>query len=289
MNKLKNALEADYNAKTKTELVDVIKGIKTVIGQDYEELVGITDSELAKLRKDELVNVIAMLREGYNGSWENKLSAASNTVRTVFAEFSAQDDQFSTSNASDAGFAAELGSLDFDKLIGGPLNACVTAQANASLSTVNFIKEVGFDKDGKLIMVDFSHTRVSANPNKGKDPAEVPPGTDVASDTISEEVKLSVPFVSVLNIPSMRIENCTIDLNVKLNSVYTKDVSTKLGISAQASGGFGPVKFKVSASYQRSTSTGVRVEKEYSLGVKVVATNDEMPAGLDKVLGILAQ
>ncbi|MFC3160578.1 hypothetical protein ACFOEQ_20795 [Chryseobacterium arachidis] len=29
--------------------------------------------------------------------------------------------------------------------------------------------------------------------------------------------------------------------------------------------------------------------KEYSLGVKVKATNDEMPAGLEKVLGLLAQ
>ncbi len=289
MSTLKNALDANYNAKTKNELIDVIKGVKNIIGPDYDELVGITDAELTKLRKDELVNVLAMLQEGYDNSWEHKLSTASNAVKSLFSEFGSADADFSKSNAADAGFAAELGSLDFDKLIGGPLNACVTAQANASLSTVNFIKEVGFDEDGKLIMVDFSHTRVTANPNKGKDPADVPPGTDVSSDTISEAVNLSVPFVSVLNIPSMRIENCTIDLNVKLNSVYTKDVSSKIGLSASASGGFGPVKFKVSASYQRSTSTGVRVEKEYSLGVKVVATNDEMPAGLEKVLGILGQ
>ena len=33
--------------------------------------------------------------------------------------------------------------------------------------------------------------------------------------------------------------------------------------------------------------TGIKVEKEYSLAVKVRATNDEMPAGLEKVLGML--
>ena len=61
----------------------------------------------------------------------------------------------------------------------------------------------------------------------------------------------------------------------------------KFGINAGASGGWGPVKFKVDVSYKRSSSTGIKVEKEYSLAVKVRATNDEMPAGLEKVLGML--
>ncbi|APG66428.1 hypothetical protein LPB136_05635 [Tenacibaculum todarodis] len=185
------------------------------------------------------------------------------------------ENQFSTSNASDADFAAELGSIDFENLIGGPLNACVTAQANASMSTVNFIKEVGFEDDGTLRMVDFSYTKTVPN--------------DDGTGTTTEDISLIVPFVSVLNIPSLRIETCEVDFNVKLNSVYTKDVSSEFGIDADVSGGWGPVKFKVSASYKRSSSTGVKVEKEYTMGVKVVATNDQMPGGLEKVLGILSE
>src|SRR2546423_8946281 len=38
----------------------------------------------------------------------------------------------------------ELASLDFHNLIGGPLVAVVNAQAQAALSSVNFIKAVGF-------------------------------------------------------------------------------------------------------------------------------------------------
>jgi hypothetical protein len=38
----------------------------------------------------------------------------------------------------------ELGSLDFHNLIGGPLIAVVNAQAQAAVTTVNFIKAVGF-------------------------------------------------------------------------------------------------------------------------------------------------
>jgi hypothetical protein len=97
-----------------------------------------------------------------------------------------------------------------------------------------------------------------------------------------------VPFITLLNVPSLRIETCDIDFNVKLNSTYTKNVSNSIGVDATVSGGFWGVKFKVSASYKRTSSTGIKVEKQYTMGVKVRATNDDMPAGLERVLGILA-
>src|SRR5262245_5340551 len=40
----------------------------------------------------------------------------------------------------------ELSSIDFASMLGGPLVAVVNAQAQAAMSTVNFIKEVGFNK-----------------------------------------------------------------------------------------------------------------------------------------------
>jgi hypothetical protein len=40
----------------------------------------------------------------------------------------------------------ELASIDFASMLGGPLIACVNAQAQAAMSAVNFIKEVGFRK-----------------------------------------------------------------------------------------------------------------------------------------------
>ena len=116
----------------------------------------------------------------------------------------------------------------------------------------------------------------------------MPAGTDVTTENFEDDVKLSVPFISILSIPSLRIETCEIDFNVKLNSVYSRDVSSEFGFDRSTKGGFF-TKFKVAVSNKRTSSTGVKVEKEYSLGVKVVATNDEMPGGLEKVLGILAE
>jgi hypothetical protein len=292
MSNLKQILQQDYSLKTKVELVDFMKGLQTLISpEEYGKVSGVQPDELLQLTKKEILAVINDFNTQYVEKWESNISTLPASVLKTISTLIANDDLlFSTAGVADADFAAELGSIDFEKLIGGPLNACVTAQTNASMATVNFIQKVGFDEDKKLRMVDFSHKKVKANPNLGKIiPDDVPVGTDVTSVTIEEEVSLTVPFVSVLSIPSLRIETCDINFNVKLNSVYSKDVSSELGIDASVSGGWGPVKFKVSASYKRSSATGVKVEKEYTMGVKVVATNDEMPGGLEKVLGILSE
>ena len=292
MSNLKQILEQDYSSKTKAELVEFMKGLQTLITpEEYVKISGVQPDELLQLTKKEILSVVNDFSNQYLEKWESNISTLPESVlKTITNQIASDDLLFSTAGVSDADFASELGSIDFEKLIGGPLNACVTAQTNASMATVNFIQKVGFDEDNKLRMVDFSHTKVKANPNLGKTiPDDVPVGTDVVSATIEENVVLTVPFVSVLNIPSLRIETCDINFNVKLNSVYSKDVSSEFGLDASVSGGWGPVKFKVSASYKRSSATGVKVEKEYTMGVKVVATNDEMPAGLEKVLGILSE
>ena len=183
-----------------------------------------------------------------------------------------------TSLAPSTNFTSELNNIDFKKMIGGPLQAAVDAQVQSSLATVDFINSVGFITDAntgkkELVMVDFSHTR-----------------KDVAADGTEKDTEshIKVPLLAMLPIPSLRIEHVIIDFNVKLNSVESSTVSDALGIDASVSGGWGPVSFKVSASYQRKTVTNVEVKKEYSLNVNVKAVQDEMPAGLEKILNLLA-
>ena len=178
--------------------------------------------------------------------------------------------------APSTNFTSELNNIDFQKMIGGPLQACVNAQVASSLATVDFINQVGFvEVNGKkeLLMVDFSHTRNDVNAD----------GT--ANKT---EVSIKVPLLAMLPIPSLRIEHVVIDFNVKLNSVETSKVEQSIGVNTEVSAGWGPVKFKVSASFQRKSTTGVEVRKEYALNVNVKAVQDEIPAGLEKILNMLA-
>ncbi|HOI78873.1 DUF2589 domain-containing protein [Proteiniphilum sp. UBA7639] len=287
MKTLKSVLEQDYSKKTKSELIEMLSGLEDVLSPSvYEQISGIDPSELQGLTKKEIIDIIDNFKTGYDQKWESSVArASSDALKLIFGQMAEDDKIFITSDAASADFAAELGSIDFATIIGGPLDACVKAQSNASISTVSFINEVGFETDTsgtkKLRMAEFKYKKNVPNPEY--DPAN--PGT--TSPTIQQDSEINVPFIALLNVPSFRIESCEVDFNVKLNSTYTKNVSSEFGINAGASGGWGPVKFKVDVSYKRSSSTGIKVEKEYSLGVKVRATNDEMPAGLEKVLGLL--
>jgi hypothetical protein len=177
----------------------------------------------------------------------------------------------------------ELATLDFEAMIGGPLIAVVNAQAQSSMATVDFIRAVGFNEDAtEPISVSFSFEK----PIEKLD-AEGEPTGEI------EQVKhtLTVPFLTMLPIPTLRIEEATVDFNAKITAVQHRETNSKLGLKSEfsAKAGYGPfsAKLKTSFSYQRSTKTGSKTERTYSMKVHVRAVSDEMPAGTERLLAIL--
>ena len=169
----------------------------------------------------------------------------------------------------------DLNSLDFSNYIGGPLQAAVDAQNSAAMAVVDFIRNVGFNNEGDatnpsyvINYVTFSYQKQLENNN-------------LAS------YKLSVPLLTIVPIPALRIEEMTIDFNAKLNSVETASANSSLGIGADLKLGFKKVGLKISASYRKTTTSGSKVEKAYEMNVHVKVVNDEIPAGLDRILRIL--
>ncbi|MFI7483860.1 DUF2589 domain-containing protein [Kocuria sp. M1R5S2] len=273
----------------------------------------------------------------------------------------------------------ELSSIDFEAMLGGPLRAVVNAQAQAAMSSVNFIKSVGFRQGdaadpakaqtGDPIYVSFKYPKEVApfrpetearvtgvrvttpgtgytaaptvtvsdegegsglavtavigaggdvtsvvvdDPGSGyakapKLAVEAPAdGTRAVLEAVFEEARpavpaqfqnmvLEVPILTMLPIPFIRIEETTIDFNAKINSVeeVKTDESFKLDASLDATVKYPPlfsvasVKLKVSTSYQKNTQTGTKVDRTYSMAVHIRAVQDEMPAGMEKILGIL--
>ncbi len=219
----------------------------------------------------------------------------------------------------------ELASIDFESMLGGPLVAVINAQAQAAISTVNFIKEVGFKKPAaeetaggntstqEPIYVTFKYPKelspyqpaVGDPANPGALPPYSPgppivgdpafpqgrPAYVVAVPAKYETQKLEVPILTMLPIPYIRIDLTTIDFNAKINSVeYRKtDTNLKIDASLEAKAGWlwGSAKLKVSTSFQRSTQQGNTVDRTYSMAVHIKAVQDEMPAGMEKLLGIL--
>jgi len=266
----------------------------------------------------------------------------------------------------------ELASLDFASMLGGPLMAVVDAQAKAAMSSVNFIKAVGFEPatvdangdpvPGKPIYVSFKYPKEIApfqpatdvvslitigvggtgytseptvtltamggagtgatavasitagavtsvtitNPGSGYTAAPtvaLTGGTGTGATATAaihhndavpaqiQEMKLDVPILTMLPIPFIRIQETTIDFHAKLNSVEFSKTDTDLGIKADLTvkQGWpgGSAKLNVSVSYQRKTSEGVTVDRTYSMDVHIKAVQEELPAGLDRILGIL--
>lgn len=194
----------------------------------------------------------------------------------------------------------ELSSIDFESMIGGPLVAIVNAQAQSAMTTVNFIKEVGFKK------IEGDQTPESAETGdpiyiKFKYPKELSPyqpattdedgNTVAAQPAVYETQTLEVPILTIVPIPYLRVEEATIDFKAKINSMsYRKtDTQFKVDASLEAKAGWlwGSAKLKVSTSYQRNTQEGNSVNRTYSLDIHVKAVQDEMPGGMEKILGIL--
>jgi hypothetical protein len=180
----------------------------------------------------------------------------------------------------------EISSLDFRNIIGGPLIAVVEAQAQAALSTVNYIKSVGFDADGKVVNVSFRYPK-EVSPYRPGNEGQAP------TPAVYQQMELQVPILTMLPIPYIRIEEMSLDFNVKINSMETYNVSDQLDIGGalefQQGWGSGSVKLNVSASYKRTTSAGTSVERTYDMAVHVRAVQDEPPGGLETILGILEQ
>ena len=78
-----------------------------------------------------------------------------------------------------------------------------------------------------------------------------------------------------------------IDFNAELNSVETQNVSSEFSGNASISAKFWKVKFNASASYKKTTSSTSTTERTYTLGVHVRAVNDELPAGLSRIMDML--
>lgn len=173
-----------------------------------------------------------------------------------------------------------LQAIPFGSMIGGPLKACIEAQAMAAQTSWQFIQEVG----------------LNTNPETGKKEA-----VNVSFQFLQNGhmVQLNVPLLTIVPIPYIAIQD--IDINFKANisasssNVSEQSSSSDLSGNLEAGGGIkvGPFHMdaKMNASYSsKKDSKATQDSKysvEYTMDVAVKAGQESMPAGLAKVLELL--
>jgi len=95
----------------------------------------------------------------------------------------------------------------------------------------------------------------------------------------------------MLPIPFIKVDIITIDFNAKITSMETQsessDLSVGVNLEVKQRWPSGSAKLNVSVALKKSTSSGASVERTYSMAIHVQASQDEMPAGMEKLLSIL--
>lgn len=279
--------------------------------------------------------------------------------------------------------ADEVSSIDFSAIIGGALNAVVSAQRESAETTVDFIRSVGF-KPGEVdpntgntigvgdpICVSFSYDKeVSPSQVQGtreikvavadagsaysedkpitiqtkdsgvdiaeaeikvnsaggitkvsltkiydetliKDNASVAAVQDGTNKTaqlkltvieagtpipaVYQKMQIEVPILTMMPIPFIKIDYTDIEFNVKINSVSTTNTEDTSNSDVNSDSSFGykgwgfsaSTNLKTSISHQKKSTSGEEVKKDYSLNIKVHAVQDDMPAGMSRILDIL--
>ncbi|WP_430410596.1 DUF2589 domain-containing protein [Kordia sp.] len=167
----------------------------------------------------------------------------------------------------------EIANINFSAMLGRPLTAVIDAQAAAALSTVDFINEVGLNDDGTVKNVSFQYLK------------------DV--DGTASLVTLTTPLLTIVPIPFLRVADTTIDFNAKISSVTEYETSTAhkldLSVDLKLRWGFGRLNFKGSYSYQKKSRYSDESSRSYSMNIKIHAVQDEIPAGMSRVLDMLEQ
>lgn len=205
-----------------------------------------------------------------------------------------------------ANIAAELRALPLEHIIGAPLVAAITAQALAANTTVDFIKDVGLKpralgpgenetdldivsgESGKPGLearyVDFKFDRVLEERTEVT-PATDPPTYETKLSTVPS--KLTVPLLTIVPIPYIRINDMTIDFEFQIKDVETKESTTVAKVSTEAGGRYWFVKASIKGSYSNRTVNKRETDRRTSLKITVNAVQDQIPEGLGRVLDML--
>lgn len=173
----------------------------------------------------------------------------------------------------------QLQMIPFGSLIGAPLDAAITAQGQAALTSADFIRSVGLQQvevDGKMvweaITVAFTF-----------------------SDSSGVTRNLVVPLLAIVPIPYIGIDNVNINFKANISAESSTSLatstSTQFGAEAEVAINYWFVKANFKANYSsKKDSTATQNSKyavEYTMDVNVNASQADMPGGLATVLQIL--
>lgn len=146
--------------------------------------------------------------------------------------------------------ASALNSIPFGNIIGGPLAACVRAQAEAAHTTIDFIR-------------GFTMT------NSELDPEGVEPITVTFTFIMNgEKTRMTVPLMTIVPIPYMHIDYVNLNFTADITACDDGKMEAKYATEG----------------YTRTEDDEQSVSVESKMGINVRASASSMPSGMAKML-----
>ena len=113
-----------------------------------------------------------------------------------------------------------------------------------------------------------------------------------ALPAVVQKMQIQVPILTMMPIPFIKIEHADIDFNVKINSVSSTNSSNTTTTKADgsfSSGFFYKTSLSASFSNQKESKESETVKKDYSLNISIHAVQDDIPAGMSRILDMLEE
>ena len=162
-----------------------------------------------------------------------------------------------------------LNKVPFGAIIGGPLKAAVEAQAAAAVACADFIQKIGFDPildsagkptgQSSIKNITFTFERQVPPPQAGGTPT-------------TARFTLTVPLLSIMPLPFIRIESLTVNFKVAISAIDERSATERNAVDAEGklegSVGFAMWKVGVSGSVSSKKSTRSRRSVETAPGTR---------------------
>lgn len=185
-----------------------------------------------------------------------------------------------------ANIPAELRALPLEHIIGSPLVAAIKAQGLAAQQTVEFIKEVGLKPNDVQGEPSLEARYVSFKFDRILEQEKVEQGNTIREMVVTPS-QITVPFLSIVPIPYIRIDNMTIDFEFQIRDIEVYERETEATVDVKLEARYWWIKASIKGSYSNRTANKRTTDRRTTLRIVVNAVQDEIPEGLGRILDML--
>lgn len=165
-----------------------------------------------------------------------------------------------------------INALPIDKMIGGPLQAMITAQVSAAKAYADFIMGVCI-KDGKALQIQFEYDETQVD-SEGNFRGIV-------------QKSMRIPLLAAITHPNICIEEGTVDfeLEVTASEVNTEATSAEVGFEAKL--GWGPISVSVSGKVSHKSEQTRKQDTRAKYSFHTLIKRQEPPEAIMRVIDFL--